>query len=81
MVSQVGDWGAQGGQGRGGGGTGWGWTPAGQATSLTLQHSLLHMLGQTTTQSQPQWEEGVSSKRKGSPAHRASAGRRSRAVR
>lgn len=53
----------------------------GRPRALTLQHSRLHMLGQTTTQSQPQREEGVSGKRGGSPAHHASAGQRSGAVR
>lgn len=66
------------GQGQGRDGVG---PPQGRPRALTLQHSLLHMLGQTTTQSQPQREEGVSSKRKGAPAHRACTGPRSRAVR
>lgn len=64
------------GQGRDGAGP-----QQGRPRALTLQHSLQHMLGETTTESQPQREEGVSSKHKGAPAHRASAGPRSRAVR
>lgn len=44
----------------------------GRPRALPFQHSLLHMLGQAATQSQPQQEERVSSKHDGAPTRRPS---------